>query len=253
MIALIARYWKLALVVAALAVLLGRLGYVEAQNVQLRERLATTVQVITAKDLALLQAQGTITRQQQNYQEVLTLLRQGVIERTTTRAPVPAPTSPATPPNRPTTAPQPSPGTRTPPLPPPTGALIPPAQAAAARGAASEAILVHFDAGHLIDCTAQDVPQDAVELLRDNDGVLLSTAPCVPRIDDTIHLPPPVVEKPPSPLVYRIGAGLVPGGIDWMGQIQYSISPSLFVQATVGVPTSGSRSVDWMIAGGVQW
>lgn len=72
--------------------------------------------------------------------------------------------------------------------------LILPERAERERERATERILAFFDEGSLIGCQGPGLPPLTVELLRDPTGRLLSTAPCVWRINDEVFrdqiLPP---------------------------------------------------------------
>lgn len=193
--------WKVG--VAALLVL-SVVGYVGAQNRQiaaLHRELGTMVKVIEQRDLERLKERGELVTELNGLRETLRLLasRPGetrierIIERQT--GPIGPPGSPGIPgrPGETVRGPVGSPGVPGNPGAPgqpgqPGTPLIPPGDAPAARTAAIERINVYFDPGTLLCATPE---KDVVELLRDPQGRLSSTAPCVWKVSDQVTLRTP--------------------------------------------------------------
>lgn len=97
------------------------------------------------------------------------------------------------------------------------GPIIPEADAAKARAAANEQILVHFVPGSLLNCDTVGLDPGTVELLRDPKGAMGSTAPCVWRVTDRVRLEtPPAVAPRPSLFALRpyLAGGYLDGGLE---------------------------------------
>lgn len=93
----------------------------------------------------------------------------------------------------------------------PTGPIIPPTAAAAAREAAIERVLIDFVPGSLLNCDTVGLEANQVELLRDPTGRLGSTARCVFRIRDQVKLTPPAPVTGPT---FARWEGRLLGGYD---------------------------------------
>jgi hypothetical protein len=82
---------------------------------------------------------------------------------------------------------------------------------------ATERIVAHFVPGSLLNCDTVGLEPNAVELLRGPTGRLLSTAPCVWRVQDQVRLQDrPAEAKRESVLALRphVALGYVAGGFE---------------------------------------
>jgi hypothetical protein len=211
--------WKATLVVL-LFLTLG--GYVYARDraqqrrldeqarhiAELTDQLRTRPPTIAQDDLARLMAQfraegqAELRRQAETFRELLRL----VADRGSGPPIIIREVGPPGPPGPPGTSGSPGapgqpgqPGPATPSLP-----LIPEAQVPKIRADATERIVVGFYPGHLVNCPTPGLSDpDAIELLRDPEGRLLSGSRCVRSIRDEIPLQPaPKVELR---LLYYLG------------------------------------------------
>lgn len=192
-----------------------------------RKEAATKTKTITQDDMEKLlrERDAVIERQFATFGEVLKVIassnRPGgpiVIERTTT-VPPGAPGAPGAPGKDGlgrdgkdgTSGRDGTPGSTAPGAPIPTGPMIPPADAPAAREAAIERIIASFVPGSLLNCDTVGLEPNDVEFLRSPDGRLLSTAKCVWRIRDQIKLTPPAPVTGPTVARWE---GRILGGYD---------------------------------------
>lgn len=205
-----------AAVLAAAA--LAYVGWLNLEVARLRREAARRVPFVTAEDFdrAMTDLRGEFTRQVRGLRETIGRLPGGGVFR---RVEVP-PSAERSGGGSPSSG---GPGPRTggpasPPEPPagpapPAGPLIPESEAPAARRFASERIVVHFRPGTLLGCSVSGVPDGAVEFLRDRTGRLLSTAPCVWKVEDEFY-PEPQVTAAPDASRWKIAAGWSKLGAD---------------------------------------
>lgn len=218
LLALLKANWKTAAIGAAVFLLAGTLYARDARQQrtireqgtkidQLVDQMRTRPQTIAPADLERLLAlerQGMmaeIRRQSEFFAESLRLVA-GRGGQLIIREVGPPSSGPPGPPGVPG-----SPGAPgRPGAPPPPGTpLVPAAKLPAVRAGATERIVTTFWPGHLVGCVTPGFDEpDALEILRDADGRLLSGANCVKSIRDEITLAParPVEVRPP----YYLGA-----------------------------------------------
>ena len=186
--------WQ-ALAVAAVAGWFGlQILGLKAENAGLRkevgeleERLGRTVDVVTKAELdAALKVVGQeIATQVEGLHETIKAVPRGkdiIFIRDTSRPGLPGKPGVPGPPGKPGTP------------------LIPPTDQPKAREEAIERILAWFDLGTLVNCDTAGIPPSTVEFLRQPGGRILSTAPCVFRINDELRLrevPPPTPVRSP--------------------------------------------------------
>jgi hypothetical protein len=88
--------------------------------------------------------------------------------------------------------------------------LVPASALQALRGGATERIVAVFWPGHLVSCPTPGLEvAEGVELLRDQDGRLLSGAVCVKSVSDEIRLRPPAPVELRLPYNLGVGAHIV--------------------------------------------
>lgn len=240
LLALLRANWKVAAIGAVVFLLAGTLYARDARQQRtireqgakidtLLDQMRTRPQTIAPADLERLLAlerQGMmaeIRRQSEFFAESLRLVAgrggQPIIIRE-----VGPPSGPAGPPGAPGSPG--APGQPGPPSPPhPDTPLVPAAKLPAVREGATERIVTTFWPGHLVGCVTPGFDEpDALEILRDPDGRLLSGANCVKSIRDEIRLQParPVEVRLP----YYLGA--------FVSQ-SFSISPTVVQTTKFGV------------------
>lgn len=220
-LALLRGNWKVALIALAVVAILGFIGNLQLtiarqgrQIGDLRADLSRAVPTISKEDAAALRAGvASVKRDLEGAREEIRRLEgrpgtERIIER---RGPAGSPGTPG--------APGPPGPAGTPGTP-----LVLPERAPAERERATERILAFFDEGSLVGCQGPGIPPLTVELLRDPTGRLLSTAPCVWKINDQVFrdpiLPPPIAR--PSPWK-GIAAYQVMGG-GWGLGVGYTIA-----------------------------
>jgi hypothetical protein len=206
--------WVTYALIVAVAVYVG---WLQRDNARLRERAATSVQVVTPTDLraAIADVKGEITKEVGGIRETIRKLPRGV-ERIVERVGPPGPPGQSGP-TGPAGAPAPAPpgqgavgGTPIAPGGPGTP-LVPSQEAPVLRLKASERVLILFRDGTLVACATPAVPDNTVELLRRQDGALLSTAPCVTAVTDQFPSLPSI--GPPPRSAFRLATGFGRDGI----------------------------------------
>lgn len=198
--------WKSALVGAVVLATLGLLGSQQLtiarqgrQIGDLRADLSRAVPTISKEDAAaLLAGVASVKRDLEGAREEIRRLEgrpgtERIIER---RGPAGSPGTPGP------SGPAGTPGTP----------LVTPERAPGERERATERILAFFDEGSLVGCQGPGIPPLTVELLRDPTGRLLSTAPCVWKLNDQVFrdpLPPPAARPSPwkSLAAYQVTGG----------------------------------------------
>lgn len=224
---------KKPLAVVALVLLLG--GYVYARDrayqrqiarqadkiAQLEDQMRTRPQTVSPQDLARLEAlqrQGldaVIERTNAMFAETVRLMNSMLVRVTEARPGSAGPPGPPGTPGQPGTAGTPGePGTPGPGV--PERPIIPGEKLPEVRAGATERITAELYPGHLVNCPTPGLTvPDAIELLRQPDGALVSGTTCVRRITDEIKLQPaPKIE---ARLPYYAAASL---GISFTGTFQ---------------------------------
>lgn len=217
-------YWVQGLIVTVLVAVGGYIGTLRAGIADRDRQLATRVSVITQEDLATLEKRvgDKIERVVGNVTERLEIMEKTptrtVVSRTVERTGPPGPPGVPGKPGEAIRGPAGLPGQPGAPAAPPAlgTPLIPVPDQPRAREQATERIYQHFDPGTLVNCPTPGVPPDVVELIRYPDGRLLSTAPCIWRISDTVVLrpsPPPAARRVFQIKPY-IGLGYIDRGLE---------------------------------------
>src|SRR5712692_4972709 len=202
MMDLIKKYWQYVVIAVII------LGLVQQVNA-LKQEVRTSVKVVISEDLAKLEASqkdrtdklsDKIDRQYKTFNESLQLIDRTLVRITTAKPPtvIAGPPGPVGPPGMPG-------GTPAPILVPQP--MIPGPEVPAARTAASERIVVGLVVGSLRNCLTPDLPQDSIELLRQSNGRLLSSTPCVLSIHDEVVLPEVTMMRTRL-VTYNLGASV---------------------------------------------
>ncbi len=196
--------WKIGLAIALpLLLTIGGLGMqLRAQAYQIAvisDQLRSRPQTISAEDLKALTIRfeagmdAVIQRQNAQFAETLRMVANAKGQTIIIRETGPAVPGPQGPPGAPGSPGQPAqPGQpSSPPATPPDTPLVPASALPALRGAATERIVATLWPGHLTGCVTPGFDEpDALEILRNPDGALLSGANCVKSFRDEIQLAP---------------------------------------------------------------
>lgn len=198
---------------AVVLMLVGYIGWLRRDNARLRERTATSVQVMSPDQVRRLvkEETGQIVTEIGGLKETLFRFQDEFGRRSFGRTVEgkPGPVGSQGPPGPPGKPAVPVPGVPDTSAPPPGPAkpLVPAEETPKAREEATERAYLFFRPGSLLDCDAGFGP-NVVELLRRPGGALVSTASCVWRITDVFNLPDVQVRVAPSRWKVTLGFDL---------------------------------------------